>query len=82
MFTIKKKENAVTGEGLGCFLCGCGGDPISVTSPLSVPLTPQIIPLIEVEAFHVNAAGFWQKSIFISLQLACNAAASALAFPL
>lgn len=76
----KKKEDEDTREAVGCFVRGCRGDPIRMTSPISVPLTPQIIHLIEVEAFLMNAAGFWQKSILISLQLACNVPVSALAF--
>lgn len=59
------------------------GVPFSAASPLSILFTPSNIPLIEVEALHVNAAGFLQKqAVFISLPLACNVPASALAFPL
>lgn len=55
-------------------------DGIPCMTSLSV-FTPPIIPLIEAEALRVNAAGVWQKTGSISLQLARNVPASALAFP-
>lgn len=71
-----KKGGRCSHEG-GCF---CRGRSHKYDFSF-IPFTPRIIPLIEVEASHVNAAGFWKESIFISLQLACNVPASALASP-